>query len=286
MRVESMQNDKLKRTPHPRPLSPQGGGGDGVASCRVIVPLALSCSRALILLCAALFASVACASEGGERERAFVKALEAFDAAKTPDQFREVSGEFEALVSPEYRNDALYYNIGNARVKAGDYGRAILAYRKAKLFRPRDPWLEANLTQALNAAPGRVPVEPEAWWHRILFWSDWLSVPEKFQATLMLWALCVALLFAAVIFRKRRLNWAGGAVALVALLFNVDAAMANNELTNSRRGVVVAETTARKGNGLNWEPAFDQPLKDGAEFTIVERRGDWVLGHFYNSGDA
>lgn len=238
------------------------------------------------ILCAALAAPCACASDGGERERAFVKALEAFDAAKTPDQFREVAGAFEALVSPEYRNDALYYNIGNARVRAGDYGRAILAYRKAKLFRPRDPWLEANLTQALNAAPGRVPVEPGAWWHRVFFWSEWLSVPEKFHAAVALWAACVALLFSAVIFRKRRLNWAGGALGVVALLFSLDAAIANNELYNSHRAVVVAETVARKGNGLNWEPAFEQPLKDGAEFTIVERRGDWVLGHFYNIPDA
>src|SRR5205085_3959031 len=116
------------------------------------------------------------ASETGERERAFVKALEAFDAAKTQSEFRDVSATFEALVSPEYRNDALQYNIGNARVRAGDYGRAILAYRKAKLFRPRDPWLEANLTQALNAAPGKLPPEPEPVWRRIFFWSDWLSV--------------------------------------------------------------------------------------------------------------
>jgi tetratricopeptide (TPR) repeat protein len=240
------------------------------------------------ILCAVLPAlgSMSRASDGGDRERAFVKALEAFDAAKTPEDFRGVAAAFEALVSPEYRNDALQYNIGNARMKAGDYGRAILAYRKAKLFRPRDPWLEANLLQALSAAPGRVPDEPEPLWRRVFFWSAWLSVPEKFHLMLGIWAASVLLVTAALVWRSGRLRWAGLAVGVIAVLFSIDAALASGELNHSRRAVVVNETIARKGNGTNWEPAFDQPLKDGAEFTIMERRGDWVLGHFYSIGDA
>src|SRR6185295_12440429 len=174
------------------------------------------------------------ASDGGDREIAFAKALDAFNVAKTAADFREVASSFEALLSPEYRNDALQYNIGNARVKAGEYGRAIVAYRKAKLFRPRDPWLEANLNQALNAAPGRLPTEPEPLWRRLFFWSGWLSVSEKFQ--LMLWALMIGVLAFAItlVLRIPRLNWAGVTIATVAILFSFDAAMSNSEVTNSR----------------------------------------------------
>ena len=55
----------------------------------------------------------------------------------------------------------MYYNIGNARVKAGDYGRAILAYRKAKLFRPRDPWHTAALNWAAANATTRLVTTDE-----------------------------------------------------------------------------------------------------------------------------
>jgi tetratricopeptide (TPR) repeat protein len=239
----------------------------------------------VILLSLALCWSGACA-ETGERERAFLKALEAYDHAKTPDEFRTVAAAFEALVAPEYQNDAVYYNLGNARMKAGEYGRAILAYRKASLMRPRDPWLEANLKQALNGAPGRLPAEPAAWWRTIFFWSGWLSYAEKFQLALAAWTVCVLALAGAMFWRSGKLRWTGVVAGLFAVLFSIDASVAYQDLFHSGRGVVVVETQARKGNGLNWEPAFDQPLKDGAEFTIIDRRGDWVHGVFNGIGDG
>jgi hypothetical protein len=43
-------------------------------------------------------------------------------------------------------------------------------------------------------------------------------------------------------------------------------------------GVVVAnEVVARKGYGESYEPAFADPLPEGTEFTISERRNDWLL---------
>ena len=50
--------------------------------------------------------------------------------------------------------------------------------------------------------------------------------------------------------------------------------------------VVVKETTARKGTDEKYEPAFDKPLKEGAEFTIVDESAGWVLGRFQGIGDG
>ena len=72
----------------------------------------------------------------------------------------------------------------------------------------------------------------------------------------------------------------------MALCLSVDAGLTYLAVAQSRRGVVVTETVARKGMGEKYEPAFDQPLKDGAEFTIVSRQDQWVLGHFEGIGDG
>lgn len=226
------------------------------------------------------------AQEKGARERTFVRGLEMFDNAKTPNDYREAAKLWEALLANGYESGAVYYDIGNAYMRAGDYGRAIAAYRKARYYRPRDPFLEENLKQALACAPGRLPDAPPPWWKHVLFWSGWLSYPEKFKALLGAFALACALAVAGLLWRARKAYWCSGAVAAMALLLSVDATLAYRDVTQSQHAVVVTETVARKGIGTTYEPAFDQPLKDGAEFTIIGRSGQWVLGHFEGIGNG
>ncbi len=95
-----------------------------------------------------------------------------------------------------------------------------------------------------------------------------------------------AAVFGGGVLARAAVELGGGAVALAALLFSVDAVAADRDLNNSARAAVIAETIARKSPGTNGDPAFDQPLKDGAEFTLIERRGEWVFGHFQGIGDA
>ena len=72
----------------------------------------------------------------------------------------------------------------------------------------------------------------------------------------------------------------------VAAILGLDAWLADRAVESPQRGVVTAETVARKGIGESYEPAFDQPLKDGAEFTVLMENGDWVFGHFEGIGDG
>ena len=240
-----------------------------------------------VLVCAAVALSAASfAGESGVRERTFVRALEAFDKAKTPDDFRQSAALFESLIADDYQNGAVYYNVGNAFMRSGDYGRAIVAYRKAKVYRPRDPCLDANLRQALSVAPGRLPDPPVAWWRNIFFWSGWVSYPDKFRFALGAWAAGALLATLGLLLRSRRTYTFCGVALFVAALLSVDAAVGYCDANLSQHAVIISETTARKGNGLNWDPAFNQPLKDGAELTIKERRGEWVRGEFGSIGEG
>jgi uncharacterized protein YgiM (DUF1202 family) len=54
----------------------------------------------------------------------------------------------------------------------------------------------------------------------------------------------------------------------------------------ARYGVVVSESIARKGAGDSSAPAFDQPLKDGAEFEVIQSTSQWTLGRFPGVGDG
>jgi hypothetical protein len=72
----------------------------------------------------------------------------------------------------------------------------------------------------------------------------------------------------------------------LALLIGVDAALCYSTMNGSNRAVITGETIARKGTGNSYEPAFDQPLRDGAEFQILTETPDWTFGHFESIGDG
>jgi tetratricopeptide (TPR) repeat protein len=226
------------------------------------------------------------AAESGSRERTFLRALEVFDAAKNPQDYHESAALLESLLADGFQNGAVYYNLGNAYVRAGEYGRAIAAYRKATPYRPRDPYLEANLRQALSAAPGRLPEPPTPWWRHVLFWSGWLSFPIKVYASFTGFLLAAMAACAALFLRWPRAYWLSAALVVIAAVVSVDAGLTYADVAWSRRAFVTHETIARKGIGKDYEPAFDQPLKDGAEFTILAENNEWVFGHFEGIGDG
>jgi tetratricopeptide (TPR) repeat protein len=233
-----------------------------------------------------MLTGMARAAEPGARERTFVRALEVFDSAKSPADYRESAALLESLLADGYRNGAVYYNLGNAYFRAGEYGRAIAAYRKAKPYRPRDAYLEANLRQALATAPGHLPEPPAPWWSHVLFWTGWLSFPEKAYSAFAGYVLAAIIASVAVLLRRPQAYWLSAMLVLLAAILSVDAGLSFTELTSSRHGVVTHETIARKGIGKDYEPAFDQPLKDGAEFTVLSENGDWIFGHFEGIGDG
>lgn len=247
-------------------------------------PLFIAIRLLLVYGILLLSPSITTAAESGAHERAFVKALELFDQAKTPDDYRASARELESIVADGVYNGAVYYNLGNAWFRAGEYGRAILNYRKARPYRPRDPYLEANLLQALSSAPGRLPDPPAPWWSHVLFWTDWFSAPAKVRLASSSLGLSAALLILAILLRRRSLMTAMVTVLVFGSGLSVECLL--NDPAKTQRAVIISETTARKGTGKDYEPAFDQSLKDGAEFRVLSETQDWIFGHFEGIGDG
>lgn len=243
---------------------------------------------ALIMAAVVSAANVPCVADesGSTRERSFLKALELFDRAATPDDYRAAARAFEAIVSDGFHSGAVYYNAGNAWFRAGEFGRAILNYRKAKPWRPRDPYLEANLQQALASAPGRLAEVSPPLWTRVVFWNQWLSFPARVRIAGLGYCIAAILTLGAFVIRLRHCRVPVIGLLMVSTLFALDAALTYHDIVHPEFAVITGETIARKGTGKDYEPAFDQPLKDGTEFKILSKTSDWVFGHFENVGDG
>ena len=204
------------------------------------------------------------------------RALETFDKAKSPEDFLRAAALYQDVLDRGAVSGAVFYNQGNALVRAGQRGRAIAAYRQAQRYLPRDPYLEANLASALlveTAAARRRPVI-----EYVLFWQDWLSYPEKFNLLAMAIGISCALAFLAVLLQKRMLVRLALIAVAVSLVLGISAGYDAYRYQYVVHGVVVdREVVTRKGNSASYEPALTEPLKEGTEFRVLDRRPDWLL---------
>lgn len=243
-------------------------------------------NRAIPFLLMFSVSAAALGMDRGERERAFVRSLELFDAAKSKQDYEDCARELESILSDGFRSGAVYYNLGNAYYRAGEFGRAISNYRKALPYRPRDAYLRANLDQAIAAAPGRLGTAPANWTTHLFFWNEWLSYPQKVWLTSIMLSAVAVLISLAVLLRKPRLRLIGFVCLALSIPLGIDTGLAASDILTSRRAVITGETIARKGTANSYEAAFDQPLRDGAEFTILSETPEWTFGHFENIGDG
>jgi len=222
------------------------------------------------------FAAAGC-SRAPELEtmRKFQAAEEAFREARGPEDFLRAAALHQEVLDAGMESGAVFYNQGNAFMQAGKRGHAIAAYRLARRYRPRDPFLEANLKSALGdvAAEDRRPLL-----ETLFFWQEWLSWPEKYHAAFAVALIAFGLGLAALVRPGLRVaRTAAWGAAAVTLLLLASAAYDGVRYSEPRGVVAVPEVVARKGNATTYEPAFNEPLREGADFAVVEERAGWLL---------
>ena len=81
---------------------------------------------------------------GAETDATFNKANADYAAGHFPDA---IAG-YESLVKSRQWNPVLFYDLGNAYFRTGDFGRAILNYERALALDPAQPEARANLQLA------------------------------------------------------------------------------------------------------------------------------------------
>ncbi len=227
-------------------------------------------------------------------ESLLMEATQYFDqanqaASSDPTAAKELYGKsilrFERLTHEGgIENGKLFYNMGNAYLLTGDIGRAILNYRHALLLIPNDVNLRQNLDYARSQCRDRIE-EPQrkVVLKTLFFWH--YDLPLSARMTLFL--LCNALLWggaaAHLFFHKKGLRWTIATSAVLALLLGGSVITDSYVKAHDHAGVLLQdEVVARKGNGENYGPSFQEPLHAGTEFNLLESRGDWYYAELFD----
>lgn len=211
-------------------------------------------------------------------ETAFARGIEgaSADAEGARTEFAAAASGYAAAMAIR-PSAALAYNEGNARLRAGELGKAIAAYRGALLRAPGEARIERNLDEARRQLARTVaPPSPR--------WIDaareaWLWIPARLPISLALWTLGFALLAAAVMgadSRRRSIDRAGALLVVAATALGLTVAVDDIAVRHDHSGVLEASTVLRKGNGEGFSPELAEPLPAGTECRIGESRPGWI----------
>ncbi len=192
------------------------------------------------------------------------------------------AAHYEALVRDGILHEDLFYNLGNAHFRRGEYGLAIFYYEQALRISPGDFDATDNLRLARQAVAARSTnqlhqADAVPWWIR---YSLSLSI-----ATSTVWLLVAnALLFSMLAIRsvlpsgvRRRIasvssGVLGFAVVLLALMLAGHVYI--NE--NIHHGVVVGDIVIMR-EGPNESLEERGQLHAGLRVTVVAKEPDWLL---------
>jgi tetratricopeptide (TPR) repeat protein len=94
--------------------------------------------------------------------------------------YQEAIEAFKSVADSGVRNGKLYFDLGNAYLKSGAIGPAILWYERAAALIPSDPDLQFNLTYARSLIKDENEEAPSPVWQVLFFWKDLFSL-ETFQ---------------------------------------------------------------------------------------------------------
>lgn len=204
----------------------------------------------------------------------FEHAQTAFDTAQSPDDFMRAAALYQEILDADVVSGAVLYNQGNAFMRAGERGRAVACYRQAARYRPRDPYLQANLANALGgSAKYRKPIV-----EYVLFWQDSISYSSKFTLSTIFAIATFAIAATSLYIWPTTMKRCALVALLATLAFVASAVYDWYRFTHIKRGVTVVEqVVARKGDGESYQPAFTDPLREATEFVVLEHRNSWVL---------
>jgi len=189
-------------------------------------------------------------------------------------KYTQAVAAYEKITQAGTVSPALYFNMGNAWLKASQIGRAICAYRQAEALAPRDSDIRANLQIARSQAGANNSALPG---NRRTRWVGRLSLNEWTVAV----AAAVALLFLVLTAREIWPALRKSGAMLIAVLgfaclcLAVCLGMAvDQRLIEKSSVVIVSEAVARSGPLPESKSVFT--VHDGAELLVLESYGDWL----------
>jgi len=186
---------------------------------------------------------------------------------------------YRAALDMGIESGSLYYNIGNAYLKTGKIGYAILFYEKAARLIPQDGDLKSNMMYAKAFVPGTSPVEPSilsraASLIKFPFGDLNLNVVAVTAIVFYLLSVGMAILFLVTPFFVRRLRIFFILAVFAFLWSGLVFAVRYYEEEVLKKGVVVVKSAEAKYEPVESSTKYFK-VQEGDEVTVLGTREGW-----------
>ena len=193
--------------------------------------------------------------------------------------FAEAISGYEALVGAGQWSANLFYDLGNAYFRVGDFGHAVLNYERALALERHHPEAIANLQIARDEAHS---LELQQSWPERYF--QFASVNQySIAAAIVFWLAMFAIV--TLIFRRRR-SATLIATLVFCLLLSAVAIYAVYTLERGSNGSALAIVTGKNVQArLATADTANSilALPSGSEVKILSTRGDWIYAALPNN---
>jgi tetratricopeptide (TPR) repeat protein len=208
--------------------------------------------------------------------------LTAAEQAYRSGDYTKAAELYQSVLSRGLTSGEIYYNLGNCYYKVGQYGRAILNYKRAERLLGQDPDLEINLRLANLNVPDRIEPLPRFFLLRLIEKAG-ESLSARGWASLLIigeWAL-LACLGGLVYLRspgRRRLLTGVFTLSLLLLVVSGGFHLLERAHQNRDQGVVIADKT--EVHSAPEESSTELfALHGGTTFIILRQVPGWAEVH-------
>lgn len=197
------------------------------------------------------------------------------------EKFEHAARLYEKLLDSGFINGQIYYNLGNTYYRLGMSGKAIMYYRRAEKFLPRNPDIKANINLLKSDFADKASVRQMPEILRVVcFWYFFLNLNEITAIAIYMYLALMASILSVIFIR---LQWLKKLIIIFAsclLVLVISLGIKAYSQHGIERGVVIAdECKIRYGPGEEYEPKFK--VHEGAEVRIEEKKDNWYKVYVY-----
>ncbi len=200
----------------------------------------------------------------------FIEAVKEYKAG----DFINAAQKFESIAQNSIKNPYLYYNIGNAYLKAKERGHAILWYERAKLILPNDPDLNFNLDYANSLIKDKKDDSIDMM-EILFFWDSLISV-KTVQITAILFSFLFFIWAGIQALRGQKVFSGTGIVLCLLLILTTTVTCINYYKISARLNAVIVIGQAFVRSGTTEQSTQLFTLHEGTKTRVVEKRDGYL----------